>query len=37
VGLTVKDVICGWTAWATLTVIICGVVLDPELAVATAL
>jgi len=37
VGLTVKDVTCGGTGWATLTVIVCGGVLDPELPFATAL
>ena len=37
VGLAVKDVTCGGTGWATLTVIACGGVLVPELPVATAL
>jgi len=37
VGLTVKDVICGGTGWATLTVIVCGGVVAPELPLATAL
>jgi hypothetical protein len=36
VGLTVKDVICGWTGWATLTVMACGAVLEPEVPIATA-
>jgi len=37
VGLAVKDVTCGGTGWATLTVIVCGGVLDPEVPFATAL
>jgi hypothetical protein len=37
VGLTVKDVTCGGTGWATFTVIVCAGVLDPELVFATAL
>ena len=36
VGLTVKDVTCGGTGWATLTVTVCAGV-DPELPFATAL
>ena len=36
VGLTVKDVTCGGTGWATFTVTVCGEV-DPELPLATAL
>ena len=37
VGLAVKEVTWGGTGWATLTVMFCAGVLDPELPVATAL
>jgi hypothetical protein len=37
VGLAVKDVICGCTGCATLTVTVCGALLEPDAPVATAL
>ena len=37
VGLATKDVTCGGTGCATLTVTVCGGVLDPEVPFATAL